>query len=142
MAKPRLNLTIDADLLELAKASDLNLSAEFEEFLKIRLNQNLPDNEKIDFDKEYTRLQMELRKLESKKELVEKQDMKEQERLMVLDHAIDNELEIDSCKVIDIPENRANGIVYLFKKKFNENLTSEQAKKLLSDRIKERGLDG
>lgn len=140
MAKPRLNLTIDADLLEIAKSADINLSAEFEEWLKIRLGQSFKEVENVDYDKEYARLQLELQKLESKKELKQKEEQKDKEQLMVLDHAIDNERETPETKLEDIPLKRAPGIKYLFKQKFNINLSDSEAIKLLDDRIKERGL--
>lgn len=140
MTKAKLNLSIDTELLDLAKQSNLNLSSEFEEWVKIRLNKNILniENETLDYDKEYARLQLELQKLESKKEMIEKQDSKDKEKIMVIDHVIDNQIEYDKAE--DIAEKRFAGIKFLFKQKFNENITDLDAKNLINNRLMERGL--
>ena len=138
--KVPIHLTIEPELAEWAKNSNLNLSSEFEDWVKIRRGQSMVDieNESIDYDKEYARLQLELQKLQSKKEMKQKEDERQKERDMVIDHIIDNQLEYD--KIEDIPKLRFKGLQFLFSKKFNETITEPQAIKLLEDRIKERGL--
>ena len=140
MAKSTLHLSIDSELLEIAKNMDLNLSSEFEEWIRIRAGQNVTDTieKSKDYDKEYARLQLEMQKLQSQKELADKEEQKQSEILMLIDHTIDNELEITPAE--QIPEKRAQGLAYLFKQKFKRDITIEEAMAMLSDRIKERGL--
>lgn len=140
--KVPLHLTIDADLLDYAKkmkGETINsLSEEFEEWLKIRINQDIKTDETFDYDKEYTRIQMELKKLESKKEMKNNQEMKDKEKLAVIDLTIDNEIKY--TKPEEIANKRFVGLKYLFNQKFNEKLTDIQAIELLNNRLKERGL--
>lgn len=139
MTKGKLNLSIDVDLLELAKNSDLNLSQEFEEWVKVRLNQPISDEfEEIDLDKEKARLMLEMRKLESKAELQKRQEEKEDLKLKTIDHAIDNSLK--HMKPEEIPESRKDGVVYLFKSRHRTEINPLEAKELIENRMKERGL--
>lgn len=148
MAKPRLNLTVSQEIIDLAKGSGLNLSAEFEEWIRIRLGKGLKmDNEEIDFDLEAAKLRQELAKLESKKELAARQEAKDKEMDMIVDSMIDNFTDVQmkndkNLKLSDCSENRKRGLAYIISKKYNKNLTEEEAAELLEKRIKERGLNG
>lgn len=140
MVKGVLHLSVDVDLIVLAKASGLNLSGEFEEWIRIRLGQvdNMEENN-VDYDMEIAKLHQELARLQSKKQLSETKGMKVQEEVMVIDNIIDNALEFKT-RIEDIPEKRFKGLIYLYNKKFHRVINGDQAKALLSDRIKERGL--
>ena len=142
MTKAKLNLSIDTDLLQLAKDSNLNLSSEFEEWVRIRLNHFVDNESPINFDVEKAKHQQALIELERKEKAAEEIKNKietiVEEKNQLLDHAIDNQLLVD--KIEDVPMKRFAGIKFLWKQKFNEPLTDEEAKKLLEDRIKERGL--
>lgn len=140
MSKVMLHLSIDSDLREWAKISGMNLSAEFEEWIRIKRGMNMSDieNNKVDYDKEYTRLQMELRELESKKELAARQSDLQERKNLQIDRAIDQCLK--DFPIDQVAEQRKHGIVYIWKSAFNENITEDEALQILENRIKERNL--
>lgn len=145
MTKAKLNLSIDTDLLEMAKQSNLNLSSEFEEWVRIRLNQNIePFDTKpnINIDKEILRLNNEMKRLRSQRELEATQEMKDKELNMLLDHIIDNcnSYLKPSEKIEESILKRINGFRYLYKNKYKKELTEPQATKMILNRIRERGL--
>jgi hypothetical protein len=144
MTKVMLHLSIEPEIIELAKSSGLNLSKEFEEWLRIRLNQFHNEKPTVDIDLEVAKHHAEIVKLQSQKELSLKHESQDKEELMVIDEAIDNEIKfakdknnMDWDKLI---EERTHGIQFLFRKKFNKELNPLQAKEILEKRIKERGL--
>ena len=139
MSKATLHLSIDTDLLELAKNMDLNLSAEFEDWIRIRTgNMDNNNEEKVDYDKEYARLQMELKRLESKKEMEARQEDLDKRKVAAIDRTIDQEME--NTEASKIPANRSSGLIYIFKSAFNVNLTEKEAVELIENRMKERNL--
>ena len=141
MGKRQLNLYIDDELIELAKTNPNidSISKEFNEWLKFRVGQmSEPENVNVDYDKEVARLRQEISKLESKKAIKKTDEMKDKEKIMVVDHIIDNQLEYDKPDVL--PEKRFKGLMFLFDKKFRIKLSDQEAKDILSNRIKERGL--
>lgn len=137
-SKSHLTLYIDNELKALAKASNINLSNEFENFLRFRLKQDIKQESIIDTELEIAKHKQAIDKLLTQKELQQTQEMKEKEEIMVIDHIIDNEIQFTSKE--ELPSKRANGLQFLFKQKFNKYLAQEEAIKLLEDRIKERGL--
>jgi hypothetical protein len=140
MTKIMLHLSIEPEIVALAKASNINLSQEFEQWLKIRLNQVNNDNEPIiDTDFEIAKHEAEIIKLRTKKEVKQDLEFKAKEEIMVIDNQIDNLLEFKE-DLKNITEERIHGIQFLFQKKFNKILNTLQAKELLENRIKERGL--
>ena len=145
MPKSFLHLSIDTDLLTLAKQSDLNLSAEFENWVKIRLNQNDNMDEKaenLDFDKEILRLKNEITRLQSKKELQKSEDLKAKELNDFLDYNIDNMLKnkAQNQTLEDKIRDRVSGLKYLYKNKYRKNLNDTEIINMFLDRLKERGL--
>jgi len=140
MSKGFLHLSIDTELLALAKSSKLNLSGEFEEWVRIRLNQNLDQEPLIDHDLEIAKHRQQIAKHESKKAIIKTAEMKEKEKIMVVDNMIDNHLELSNDKPEHVPEKRFKGLMFLFDKKFRIKLSDQEAKDILSNRIKERGL--
>lgn len=141
MSKSLLHLSIENDLKELAKKSNLNLSQEFEQWIRIRLNANINEDDNMDHDLEIAKLRQEISKLESQKELMAKQEMKDKEEEMIIDHAIDNEMESNKdIKPEDIPSKRSHGLVYLFNMKFRKSISDMEATNMIENRMKERGL--
>lgn len=137
--KAKLNLSIDTDLLELAKNSSLNLSEEFEDWIRIRLMKDIEvDKKEVDFNLEKAKLIQELKLLESKEELSKSQEFKEKEELMIVDSVIKNMREFKPIKETSEEQwlKRSNGLVYIFKRKLNKVITPEQARKILEKRIK------
>ncbi|GAG71883.1 unnamed protein product [marine sediment metagenome] len=135
MAKAKLNLSIDTDLLELAKNSDLNLSAEFEDWVKIRLvRHHLNNGDVVDYGVERAKLKQELALLESKEELAKKQEFKMKEEQMIIDDVINNVKEFHP-KGISVQEltNRSHGLIYLLKRKLRKSVTEKEALKMLID---------
>jgi hypothetical protein len=140
--KNHLTLYIDNKLVNLAKVSNMNISNEFEQWLKVRLGQIHNDNEPIiDADLEIAKHEAEILKLRTKKEVKQDLEIKAKEEIMVIDNQIDNLLEFHE-DLKNITEERIHGLQYLFQKKFNKVLNPLQAKELLENRIKERGLIG
>jgi post-segregation antitoxin (ccd killing protein) len=147
MTKSTLHLTIETNLIEQAKLSDLNLSAEFEEWIKIRLGNINEDKPLINTDLEIAKHMAEIQKLKNQAEIQEEQKSQEQEEVMVIDGIIDNEL---STTKKDHPEttwdtiieDRIHGVQFLFQKKFHKQLNPLESKEFLENRLKERGLYG
>lgn len=135
MPKTQLHLSIDSNLHELAKNSNLNLSAEFEEWVRVRLVRHTEiETENIDYGLEKAKLIQELALLESKEELALKQESKEKEEKMIIDNIIENMKEFKQFSDEDI-KTRARGLVFLFKKKLNKIITLEQANKIIVERL-------
>ena len=156
MTKAQLTLYIDTNIKESAKASGLNLSAEFEEWLRIRLGNINEDRPKIDVDLEIAKHQAEIQKLKSQAELIKEEEFKIKEQEMVLDNIIDNMKKERITKTQKYPvilewkdfinnknygiESRIHGIQFLFKQRFNKIINPLEAKELLEKRLKEKGL--
>lgn len=146
--KNHLTLYIDSDLVSIAKSSGLNLSQEFEQWIKIRMNKIESESPIIDKQLEIAKHKSEIQKLESMVEQDKQIEMKQKEETMIVDNMIDNIIEIEmemdmnkGKKLIDlITDAKVSGIQFLFKKKFNKNLTPVEAKQLLENRIIERGI--
>jgi hypothetical protein len=147
MVKGMLHLSIETDLIELAKQSGLNLSKEFEEWIKIRLGNIEEDKPTINVDLEIAKHQAEIQKLKNQAEIIKTQEMKGQEEIMVIDQQIANMEEFREGKewkdfINDSRygvESRIHGIQFLFQKKFNKVLNPLEAQELLENRLKERG---
>jgi hypothetical protein len=153
--KNHLTLYIRNDIKELAKNSGLNLSKEFEEWIKIRLGKMDEIKNDIDIDLEVAKHHAEIVKLQSQKELQTKQDFKDKEEDMVLDNIIDDmekerTTKTDKYRIIlewkdfinhEIygVDSHIHGIQFLFKKKFNKDLNPSEAKDLILKRLKEKG---
>jgi hypothetical protein len=140
MSKVMLHLSIDPDLVNMAKASGMNLSGEFEEWIKIRLNQS-NDNQLLqnqDTDKEIIKLQAEISKLQSKKEIEKEQSIQGSEEIMIIDDALEN-MKAFKESFEDPEDLRIHGLQFLFKKKFHKELNPLQARELLINRAKEKG---
>lgn len=135
-----MTLYIDNDLVTLAKSSNMNLSAEFEEWIKIRLGKMGDETKKVcDPENEILRMRAEIQKLESQKELYLKEQNKEKEINMVLDGYIDNMIEFKE-DLTNPSDSRTHGVQFLMQKKFHQIIGPLEAKELLLNRIKERGL--
>ena len=131
MAKSRLSLTVDHDLVELAKGSGINLSAEFEQWIKIRLNKQLePDKIARDFNLEKSKLLQDLRLLESQEEMTQRQEQTQKESDMVIGSYIENVKEFPP-KTEDEWNVRYDGLIYILKKKLKKEITRAEAKKLI-----------
>jgi hypothetical protein len=139
MNKGVLHLSISPDLIERAKNSNMNLSEEFESWLKIRLNQTNKAANNQDIDKEISKLQMEILNLNNQKDQKVKAEMQDKEELIVIDYQID-----DMVKFKDNLEEpdplRIKGLQFLLKSKFNKDLNPLEARELLINRAKERNL--
>ena len=140
MKKGLLHLSIDNDLVNLAKSSGLNLSAEFEEWLKIRMNQFDKEGPKENPELLIAEYRSKIIKLESQKQIEVNEEMKNKEKVMVIDNIIDNEEKHKKPddRWEDIMENRIHGLQFLFQKRFNEKLEVIQAREMLIARLKER----
>lgn len=141
--KTPIHLTIDAELYELimnykAVHTDFSISQELEEWIKIKINHQDQESETFDYDKEKARLVMEMRKLESRKELSNRQEEQDKVKQATIDHIIDNQLEYSNAG--EVAELRKDGLVFLWKSRYNETINPLQAKEMIETRLKERGL--
>jgi len=158
MTKAKLNLSIDTDLLDLAKNftdsnnEKLNLSQEFEEWVKIRIQKNINmEVERVDYDFEKAKLRQDLALLESKQELFNREELKEKEEEMIINQIVNNLKNTKKekedylfqtenirkkvrIKEDDIIE-KANAIVYIFKKKLDKKITVEKAKEIIKEKL-------
>lgn len=146
MAKSLLHLSIDTDLLSLAKQSNLNLSSEFESWIKIRINQmdnmNESENSNLDIDREMLRLRNELTRLQNEKERQASEEMKQKELNGFLDYNLEiiNKNKKENQTLEEKITERVNGLKYLYKNKYHKLLTDTKIIKLFVDRAKEKGL--
>ena len=142
MPKSLLHLSIDTGILELAKNSGINLSGEFEEWIKVRLRMDDESMPKESIDNEIIKYQQEIQKLRSMSEIVQSKEMVEREKLMVIDNTIDNRMKYkkEGERISKIPKERAKGLMFMLKKKYNDRMTEDDAAELLLKRMKERGL--
>jgi hypothetical protein len=141
MPKIMLHLSINPDIANMAKSSGMNLSKEFEEWLRIRIENIGAEKPIIDRDFEIAKYRAEIQKLESQKDMEQQLKDKQKEELLVLDGVIDNMVEYKD-DLTNPSDNRCHGIQFLFQRKFKKVLNPLQVKELLEKRIKERGLIG
>ena len=141
MGKANVTLYIDNDLKDLARKSGLLLSSEFEEWLRTRLNIQTNNNKVKDYDLEVSKLQLQIKNLQSAQELTKERDDETKVQNDVVDSIIDNMIEFND-DLNDIKDNRINGLQFLFKKKLNIILTPNAGKERLINRIKERAING
>ncbi len=131
MGKGRLSLTVDNNLVELAKNSGLNLSAEFEEWVKIRLGKQIEQIREVkDFNLEKAKLLQDLALLESQEELAKKEENKQKEEEMIINSYIENVKEF-LPQDDDDWNKRYDGLVFIMKRKLKKDITREQAKKII-----------
>jgi hypothetical protein len=148
-----LQLYINSDLKKLAKKSGLNLSKEFEEWIKIRLGQIEVDKPVVNIDLEIAKHQSEIQKLQSQVILKSELELKGKEESLVVDSVIDDMIngpkgekykgktlkDLFKDKEYGI-DSKIHGIQFLFQKKFKKVLNPLEARELIEKRIKERGL--
>ena len=120
-----LHLSIDPNIVSLAKASNINLSNEFEQWLKIRLNQQ-DIKPQVDIELEKAKLKAELDRLNTLE--TEGREKKDEETLIndAVDHILNTEGYDDS--------NRIHGVQWIIKKRFGKTITEEQAVELIEKR--------
>jgi hypothetical protein len=136
-----LSLYIDSDLKKLAKQSGLNLSNEFETWLKIRVgNMDNIGNEKIE-DTELLIAEhfSEIKRLQTKAEIEKEQKDKGSEEQNSLDGMIDDMVKFRE-NLTNPTDQRVHGVQFIFKKRYNKFVNPLEAKDMLLSRIKERGI--
>lgn len=145
--KTPIHLTIDSDLYEhimtyKALHKDFSISEKLEEWIRIVINEHDDEPETLNYDSEKAKLLLELKKLESKKELHERTDEREKEITEVIDRQIDNCLEYlkPSEKPSDVPDMRKVGLTFMLKSRFKKQINPLEAKDMIENRMKERGL--
>ena len=138
MSKSQLHLSIDSDLKELAKNSNLNLSQEFEEWVRIRLQRNIAEDIKYtDYPLEKAKLIQEIALLESREELSKREELKEKEETMILKSFLDNIKEFDNLPLNDDNlTKRTTGLIFIFKQRLNKIITTEQAQNMIKEGLK------
>lgn len=140
MTKGALTLSIDTEILEMARKSDINISQTVEDILRSVLQQSVAvDEPAINIDAEVAKHMMEIKRLQTKAELMHEQADKNKEEIMIVDNMIDNMVQFKD-PLNPVPDSRAHGLTFLFNKRLHKQITQLQAKEMLENRIKERGL--
>lgn len=139
MAKSLLHLSINSKLLQMAKNSGLNLSAEFEEFIRFRVGQDIKQESIIDPDIEIAKFKQQISKLETQKKIKNDLKIQQEEINKTLDHAIDTAIK-EKRNYNEILDSRSRGVAFILTRKLNNKITEEQARKMLDERLKEKGL--
>lgn len=142
--KNHLTLYVDSDLVQLAKTSKLNLSKEFEDWIKIRLNQ-FENGDKTMTQEESDKLiaehLAEISRLKANKEIIQEKEDKYKEEEEVITEIAKNINEVDVNKrglsYNDAIEEHLNAVVYIFKKRFNKDIDTLQAKDLIIAKLNE-----
>lgn len=135
-----LHLSIEPSLIELAKSSGLNLSSEFESWIKIRVgNMDNEVNNKEDTEILIAKHRAEIQRLQSQAEQEKEKANEVSAEINTLDYNIDDMVKFKEN--FDNPEDsRIHAIQFLFKKRYNKTLSILEAKELLINRAKDRGL--
>lgn len=152
MPKRTLCLYVESELIELAKSMGINMSEEFGDWMKIRMNKmdESNSNQTEDPDLIIAQHRAEIMKLESKKEQMAAQSEKEKELDMIIKDVVDNivkEKEAgDNPHYIDqtwqqIIAYRSPGLQFLVKKRMNKILTLNEAEEMISKELKSRGIE-
>lgn len=140
MAKVHLNLSIEKEIHDLAKTSNFNLSEEFEDWLRVRLNmknKDILEQNGEDPDKLIAEYRMKIQKLQSVKEMKKEEDMKKTEQEQIMDFQIENMIKNNEPLEEPFDPLRIRGIQFVFKKKFNIIMNTLEARESLSNRIQE-----
>lgn len=157
MSKANVTLYIDSELKDFAIQSGLNLSKEFEEWIRIRVNKFEVEKTAEDPDLIIAQHRAEIMKLETQKEQRSNMEMKKKEEDMVLDNSVDNLIECSMAEENARKEGRtyiserafewneqillkATGLVFLFKKKFNKKLDVSEAKEMILAKLRDKGI--
>lgn len=154
MPKNHLTLYIDTELIDLAKATGMNISAEFNEWMKIRMNK-LEENKKEpkDVDMLIAEHRAEIMKLQSQAEIKAMQSEKDKEINIIISDVVDNILkekkdgdaegqgQLVGMTWPQIITYRSTGLMFLVKKRMNKILTLTEAEQILTDEIKKRGIE-
>lgn len=154
MPKNHLTLYIDTELIDLAKATGMNISAEFNEWMKIRMNK-LEENkeEPKDVDMLIAEHRAEIMKLQSQAEIKAMQSEKDKEINIIISDVVDNILkekkdgdaegqgQLVGMTWPQIITYRSTGLMFLVKKRMNKILTLTEAEQILTDEIKKRGIE-
>lgn len=139
MTKVMLHLSIEPELVNIAKSSNMNLSKEFEEWIRIRLNQTEDNKPIIDIQLEKAKLKAQLLQLDNQEALNKQEVDKQTIEDNSLDTIIDNMKQFNE-DFINISDIRIHGVQFIMKKRYNKVLNSLESKELLIKRLKERGL--
>lgn len=138
--KSHLTLYVDNEVKNLAKSSNFNLSQEFEDWLRVRLNmknKEVLENNIEDADKLIAEYRMKIEKLQSAKELDKELEMQKSEQKQVIYFQIDNMIENNEPLQEPFEPLRIKGIQFIFKKKFNIIMNTLEARETLLNGIEQ-----
>lgn len=151
--KKTLHLSIDSNLTDLAKTSGLNLSQEFEEWIRIRLNQNNDLNPTVDTEMEIAKHKSEILRLEQEAKVQKTREMEDSEREALIEKATNALLNWKKQKDAGEFQDRhfdwnreidtyAKQLQFVFKKRLNINLNNLlEARELIIKKLKEKGIE-
>lgn len=147
-----LQLYINSNLKRIAKQSGLNLSQEFEEWIKIRLNQYEKEKNDIDIPLEIAKHKEEILKLEQESKVQQTQISEEKQKEALINKVVDDFLiwkqRVDKGEFRNKMfswnkelDTSIRQLQFIFKKKLNLILNSLVAKDLILNKLKEKGFD-
>jgi hypothetical protein len=147
-----LQLYINTELKKLAKGSGMNLSQEFEEWIRIRLNQSQKEEESIDIPMEIAKRKEEILRLEQREKIKETEISEEQQKDTLIDKVSDTflhwkerkdrgEFQSKTIKWNNELDTSIRQLQFVFKKRLDIILNSLIAKDLILNKLKEKGFD-
>lgn len=144
MPKSQAHLSIDTELLLLAKSLKINLSSEFEQWIRIRVNALDEKIETKDLGLEIAKHKEAIIEIEKTLETKESIEQQQKEENISLNKVIDNMIDSHDEKGIDWNTHiqmSASGVQLLYKRRFNRYITFKEAVELLESKLKEKGIE-
>jgi FtsZ-binding cell division protein ZapB len=143
MPKTHIDLSIDSDVYVIAKTLRINLSNEFEQWIRIRTNTYEEKTEIQNIDVEIAKRQAEIEELKRKDEMLKSKQQQEKDEQESLSRVIDNMITAHEDKEINWQTHiqmSASGVQLLYKRRFNRYITFKEAVELLEAKLKEKGI--
>lgn len=144
MPKTHIDLSIDSDIYQIAKTLRINLSSEFEQWIRIRTNtyEEKPDVQNIDI--EIAKRQTEIEDLKRKDEMMKSKLQHDIDEKESISKVIENMINGHADKEVNWNTHiqmAAPGLQLLFKRRFNKYLTFKESVEILQKNLCENGID-
>lgn len=143
MPKCHINLSMERDVYELAKAFNINLSKEFEEWIKIRANSDIETKEE-NFDIQLAKHKEAILYIEKRKQIqnesVNRLNEENEVVNMIVKRLIENHIEQNLNWKDDI-RMHGSGLQAIYKRRFNKLISINEAFEILENKLKEKGVN-
>lgn len=145
MPRSHINLSIDTDIYRVAKDLKINLSSEFEQWIKIRMDSQIDKIDNANIDIEIAKHQEAIESLKKSLEIRSSKEQQEKDENESLEKVIKNMIDSHDDKGIDWNTHiqmSASGVQLLYKRRFNKYITFKEAVELLQKKLKEHDING